>query len=82
MMGLPPIDTSPEACPVVREARRARRRAAELGIKTSKGVLLYIAERLQARATMETRELYSIDQSSKSMLDAAAECIAIAGMEP
>lgn len=73
-------DYSPDTCPVVIEARRARRRAAELGIKTSKGVLLYVAERLESLSAEHLRSGY--ERLSQNLRDAAAECIAIAGMEP
>lgn len=61
--GPPP---QPPMCPVVREALAAHKRAKELGIKTVRGVLLYIADRLE----MKAGALY--DTPRREFTDAAA----------
>jgi hypothetical protein len=76
---------APSRCPVILEAEKARVRAGELGIKSARGVLLYIAERLTAKADSICMNAGTDDSSHglahRSLVDAAAQCLAIAKME-
>ena len=67
-------------CPVTNEVEKARRRAAELGIKLACGVLLYIAEQLEAyAASMDKCE--DNERIAANFRDAAAQCVEIAKAE-
>lgn len=59
-------------CPIVREVALARHGADELGIKTPRLVLRYIAERL--RDSEKTNRLEGRDQLAQRFADAAEQC--------
>ena len=62
-----------DRCPTMLVVAEARKRAGELGIKTVKGTLLYIAERLQAQARLPDEQQSNV----MAYLDTAKEILLV-----